>query len=134
MNHPYFETSTGFLVVNLPKSQASDIKIIDLITDKMKTKSLFFSIEIIPMSNLHLNYNTFKKLPLFTAITWTPEANLKKSTDSLLDAPSIKLGKTTKHSNPTLQHLTCYNITHQHIKELMLEKVRNVLALRGGGC
>jgi hypothetical protein len=112
----------------------TDIKIIDLIKDKMSEKARFFSIEVLLKNNLQLNYTIFKEQPLFTAIAWMSEENLKSSRDSLLDAPAIKLGMTAKNSTPILQHITCCNLTEQHVDELVSTNIGNIMALTGGLC
>lgn len=103
-----------------------------VIRDKIANKKRFYAIEVSPVpSTEELNFNDFDVLPVFTSITWLLDHNLRQPT--LDDAPALKLANFVRKSSPVLSHLTCYQMTENHLRGILLEhNVENVLALRGG--
>lgn len=115
-----------------PTNNAIDLD--QVIRDKIANKKRFYGIEVSPVpSTEELNFNEFDVAPVFTSITWLLDHNLRQAT--LGDAPALKLAAVVRKSNPVLSHLTCYRMTENQLREILLEhQVDNVLALRGGMC
>lgn len=113
-------------------AENDSIKSIDeLIQDKIKNGKRFFGIEIMPSSRGEvLNFTKFTAQPLFTAITWRRDSNLKS--ENLSDGPAIRLGKTIEKSSPVLMHLTCYKLQVPKVRELLDLGFKNILAIQGG--
>lgn len=103
----------------------------EIIKNKIKERKRFFGIEISPAANGDdLDYNKFTTLPLFTAITWLFDHNLKYV--SLSMAPAVQLGKSVQKCSPVLMHLTCYKLKPAILRELLDTGFNNILALKGG--
>lgn len=104
-------------VINTEFSQKSD-------------KKIFYSLEITPKSELQLNFNEFSKLPLFVALTWIKDDNLKA--DSISDSPTIQIGEKIQ-SSFVIHHLSCYNLNEVKLDEFLEDDtVFNVAVVRGG--
>lgn len=117
---------------NIAPTDTTAIDLDNVIRDKIANKKRFYGIEVSPVpSTEELNFNAFDVAPVFTSITWLLDHNLRKAT--LGDAPALKLAAVVRKSTPVLSHLTCYQMTENQLREILLEHhVENVLALRGG--
>lgn len=115
-----------------PTNAAVDLE--KVIRDKIANKKRFYGIEVSPVpSTEELNFNEFDVPPVFTSVTWLLDHNLRQTT--LGEAPALKLATVVRNSCPVLSHLTCYQMTENQLREILLENhVENVLALRGGMC
>ena len=93
------------------------------------TSKHFYSFEITPKSNLVLNMDVFEKLPLFVALTWIENDNLRF--DSLKDCPVIKHLSLIK-STFVLAHITCCSLSDTTLDEFLESEVENLAVFRGG--
>ena len=64
-----------------------------LIKSHMDDGKVFYSMEITPKTDVHINFSEFVKLPLFVNLTWIKDDNLKVAlTDSqTINAECLKL-------------------------------------------
>ncbi|XP_031635702.1 methylenetetrahydrofolate reductase [Contarinia nasturtii] len=122
--------SSSFNIISPGVENNSDKSLNDLIQHKIKERKRFFGIEISPASNGDdLDYNKFTSSPLFTAVTWLFDHNLKY--DSLSSAPAVHLGKSVQKCSPVLMHLTCYKLQPAILRELIDIGFKNIMALKG---
>lgn len=118
-----------FNVINSQQDKSiQTVKIIDLIRRRINARERFYSIEVSPSDNLLLNFNDFTVQPLFTSVTWFKD-NVEIENDAV--EPAVQLINAIT-STATLLHLTCYKMTESKLEKLLLMKITNVLALRGG--
>lgn len=124
-------------VIDLVDIQKPNKLIHELIKKRIETGSLFFGIEVSAYTKSNgsdLNFNEFfnrSGLPLFTSITWMAPDNINKA--PIEEAPSIKLSQTIL-SVPVMMHITCADLTHDLLRQILSSDVANVMALRGGEC
>lgn len=111
---------------------ASDIPLKKVITEKFSEGNgkFFYSIEVTPKEELHIDLNDFKILPLFINITWIKDENLKQP---LKKAPAFELARKIK-STHVVNSITCYNMICDHVEEIIrdMELIGNFTVLRGG--
>lgn len=109
------------------------IKIIDLINSKQLNGTHFYSIEVTPMKQIHLDFNEFVEPPLFTAVTWLSDTNVNCPLG--VAPPSVDMSDIVSQSTPVMLHLSCYKLSHKKLDDILrLSDLTNVMALRGGMC
>jgi hypothetical protein len=90
----------------------------------------FYSIEVTPKEDLHCDFNNFKILPLFVAVTWIKNENLKAK--SLFEAPAFDLARKIE-SSQVVNSVTCYNLIEENLDEILTKgQITNLTILRGG--
>lgn len=95
----------------------------------MDQRKVFYSLEITPKHEMHINFDGFVKLPLFVNLTWFLDYNLKTA---LTDSQTIKVGKTIK-ATEVVHSVTCYNMSDRKLDEFLNEEsVVHLNVLRGG--
>ena len=95
----------------------------------IESKKLYYSIEITPKPNFKLNFEQFAIEPVFAAITWISDSNLKFGT--VKKCPAIKLAADVSQKCPTLNHLTCYNLSYKDADEFLDIGVKNLFLIKG---
>lgn len=91
----------------------------------MDERKVFYSLEITPKPEMHINFDGFVKLPLFVNLTWLHDYNLKT-------ALTIKVGKTIT-ATEVVHSVTCYNMSDSKLDEFLNEEsVVHLNVLRGG--
>lgn len=108
----------------------NSIKIIDIINANNRKQKYFYSIEVSPLKQLHLNYNEFVELPAFTAVTWLSDTNINCPLNAV--PPSIAMVKQIIQSTPVMLHLSCYKLSELKLDEILKCNLKNILALKGG--
>lgn len=106
------------------------ISIKKLIIDSFRTKTPFFSIEVTPKPNrLDIDYSQFPNEPLFTAINWIGDDNLKY--ERVKDSPALKMkDNLVKKRQTVLNHISCYKLTEKQLDD-MLDECVNLFPLTG---
>lgn len=122
------ETSNA---INLPSNNKSYLQsnITKLIKIKLSTNQLFYSIEISPKNNLIINFNELKKLPIFTAVTWFSNINLKFQ--QIENSPALEMAFKIRKAFPVLTHVTCFEMNEEILDGIFNSGVNNIFALRG---
>ncbi|CAD7087407.1 unnamed protein product [Hermetia illucens] len=120
-------------IVNLANlavpSSYSQLKIVDLIQEKINAREYFYGIEISPGLQQVLNYNLLKVAPLFTSIVWLASHNW--AMESLDEAPAVRLAKRVEPNGPVLAHISCYNLTYDKLRKFLKPSINNVMVVRG---
>lgn len=117
--------------INLPSNNKSYLQsnITKFIKIKLSTNQLFYSIEISPKNNLIINFNELKKLPIFTAVTWFSNINLKFK--QIENSPALEMAFKIRKAFPVLTHVTCFEMNEEILDEIFNSGVNNIFALRG---
>lgn len=117
--------------INLPSNNKSYLQsnIRKLINIKLSSNQLFYSIEISPKNNLIINFNELKKLPIFAAVTWFSNINLKFK--PIEKSPALEMAFTIRKAFPVLTHVTCFEMNEEVLDEIFNSDVNNIFALRG---
>lgn len=121
-----------FNSINLPtnyKSYVVQSNISKLIKIKMASNQLFYSIEISPNSNFTIDLNQLKKLPIFTAVTWFSNINLKYN--KIEKSPALEMASKIRKALPVLTHVTCFEMNEMDLDGIYNSGVENIFALRG---
>lgn len=121
-----------FNSINLPtnyKSYVVQSNISKLIKIKMASNQLFYSIEISPNSNFTIDLNQLKKLPIFTAVTWFSNINLKYN--KIENSPALEMASKIRKALPVLTHVTCFEMNEMDLDGIYNSGVENIFALRG---
>lgn len=120
-----------FNIINLPSNDRSYLQsnITKLINNKISSNKLFYSIEISPKNNLIINFNELKKLPIFTAVTWFSNINLKFK--QIENCPALEMAFKIRKAFPVLTHVTCFEMNEVVLDEIFKSGVKNIFALRG---
>lgn len=121
-----------FNSINLPtnyKSYVVQSNISKLIKIKMASNQLFYSIEISPNSNFTIDLNQLKKIPIFTAVTWFSNINLKYN--KIEKSPALEMASKIRKALPVLTHVTCFEMNEMDLDGIYNSGVENIFALRG---
>lgn len=102
-----------------------------VIDEICKLNKIYYSMEMTPKSGIQLDFNEFSKKPLFLALTWIKDDNLKCGL-SVGDSPIVSIGKLVKNCH-VVHHLSCYNLSEGKLDEFLGEdSVKNICVVRGG--
>ena len=118
-------------VVNkLQVAREVPLKKIILDTFTPENGKFFYSIEVSPKEELHIDFNGFKTLPLFVDITWIKDINL---TQPLRKCPAFELARKIK-STHAVNSVTCFKMTRDYLEEILNDSdmIKNLTVLRGG--
>lgn len=122
------ETSNNISLPVIKKSYLQS-NITKLINNKIASNKLFYSIEISPINNFIIDLNELKKLPIFTAVTWFSNINLKY--EQIENCPALEMACKIRKAFPVLTHVTCFEMNEEVLDGIFKSGVENIFALRG---
>ncbi|XP_059621028.1 methylenetetrahydrofolate reductase (NADPH)-like [Phlebotomus argentipes] len=122
---------------NSPTSGTPSGKLIELISEKISRKEMFYSIEVTP-SDPPLDLTSLNPPPLFASITWISDKNLVAFQHSPKACPALEMARELRNNFPVLSHLTCFKMTSGDLTNILrIGNLDSFFALQGdasGNC